>query len=111
MNTFENLANNHWIERLNGEKVFEFVPVSVNDQNTGLLLFDPDRDVYVELNENDSNYGESKEKLNPLYNGKWMNENYIRELNKLKNRLEDIIHSSLSVPDLLPGSSTSIYIL
>jgi hypothetical protein len=104
INTFENVTNNDWIENLNGVKEYEFVPVNVNDENTGILLLDPNRNIYVELNENDSNYGELKENLRPLYNGKWVNEDYVRRLIILKKRLENFLHSS-SVPDLLAGSS------
>jgi len=108
VNTFENVSNNDWIEKIDGEKEFEFVLVSVSDQNNSILLLDPTRNVYVELNENDSNYGKSKEELRPLYNGKWINEDYKRLLNKLKKRLKTFVHSS-SVPDLLPGLSILLF--
>ncbi len=38
-----------------------------------MLLKDPTREVFVELNEHDSNYGPSEEELRPLYNGRWLN--------------------------------------
>ena len=49
INTFENVTNNDWIEKLNGVKEYEFVPVNVNEENTGILLLDPNRNIYVEL--------------------------------------------------------------
>ncbi len=75
-----------WIEKLNGEPTFNFKPVGVNDQNA-LLLFDPNREVFVELNELNSNYGKTQETLRHLYDGTWLNQDFAQRLNVLNNTL------------------------
>ena len=51
------------------------------------MLFDPKREVIVQLNEHDSNYGPNKEELRPLYNGRWLhplNDNFQNDSFNLK---------------------------
>ena len=72
-NIFERQENDKWIEKLGGEPTFEFDQVRINDPNS-VLLFDPNRQVFVQLNEHDSNYGHSEDTLRDLYNGKWIND-------------------------------------
>ena len=71
-NLFENVSDNKWIESLGGEPTFQFDQVEINNQENSVLLFDPKREVIVQLNEHDSNYGPNKEELRPLYNGRWL---------------------------------------
>ncbi len=68
-NVFENI-NDKWVENLDGIPTFEFHEVSKNEENS-VLLFDPKRQVFVQLNEHDSNYGLNQDELRPLYNGRW----------------------------------------
>jgi hypothetical protein len=71
-NVFENNQDKKWIEKLDGEPTFEFDQVRVNNPNS-VLLFDPNREVFVELNENDSRYGHGEDTLRDLYIGRWSN--------------------------------------
>ncbi len=89
-NVFENISDYKWIEKLGGEATFEFEPVRLGDQNKNILLFDPSREVFVELNENESNYGPSEDELTHLYNGKWKNNDYKERLNRLGRKLSGI---------------------
>jgi hypothetical protein len=92
-NVFENESNEKWIEKLNGEPTFEFKPVKLNEKN-GILLHDVNRDVYVELNEFDSNYGSSENELRHLYNGRWSDQDYQNRLRKAFNN-DDLSSSNL----------------
>ena len=80
-NIFENKTNNKWVEKLNGKNTFEFEQVDLNKgQKNGILLYDSNRKVYVELNEFNSNYGDDETELRPLYNGRWLNEDFADKL-------------------------------
>lgn len=89
-NVFENISDYKWIEKLGGEPTFEFKPVKYSDLNSSILLFDPTREVFVELNENESNYGPNDEELRHLYTGKWKNPDYNERLNRLGRKLSGI---------------------
>ena len=43
-------------------------------------MYDPNRKVYVELHEFNSNYGDDETELRPLYNGRWLNEDLADKL-------------------------------
>jgi hypothetical protein len=73
-NVFEKQENDKWVEELGGEPTFAFDQVRVNNANS-VLLFDPKREVFVELNDHDSKYGDSQEPFRHLYNGRWSDSN------------------------------------
>ena len=85
-NVFESSSGDNWIEKLNGEPTFHFQVAAFNNKN-GILLYDYDREIYVELNENDSNYGATEDNLRPLYAGSWSNDDFEKRLDKLNNNL------------------------
>ena len=54
-------------------------------------MYDPNRKVYVELNEFNSNYGDDESKLRPLYNGRWLNQDFADRLKlNLNQNINDI---------------------
>jgi hypothetical protein len=79
-NVFENYSSNKWIEKLDGANTFEFEQVELNSDQNGIILYDPSRKVFVELNEHDSKYGDEKNELRPLYIGRWLNEDFVDRL-------------------------------
>ena len=68
-----------WIEKLNDENAFEFKAVKYNEDN-GLLLYDSNRKVYVEINRSNCNFGIDEENLKLLYEGTWINEDFPKRL-------------------------------
>ena len=85
-NVFESSSGDNWIEKLNGEPTFHFQVAAFNNKN-GILLYDYDREIYVELNEINSYYGTTEENLRPLYAGSWSNSDFEKRLDKLNNNL------------------------
>jgi len=89
-NIFENISDSKWVEKLGGEPTFEFEPVKYDDLNSSIVLFDSTREVFVELNEYESNYGQNQDNLRHLYNGQWKNDDYSQRLSLLRRKLSGI---------------------
>jgi hypothetical protein len=88
-NIFEKVNDNKWQEILNGIPTFEFDEVKKPQENS-FLLFDPKREVFVQLNEHDSNYGSSEDTLRTLYEGRWLNSDFSdRLINIFGQKVQD----------------------
>jgi hypothetical protein len=61
-----------WIENINNITKYNFKFVKYY-KDSGLLIFDRDRNVHVLINNNQLKSGYSLDQLNPLYTGKWIN--------------------------------------
>ncbi len=61
-----------WIENINNITKYNFKFVKYY-KDSGLLIFDRDRNVHVLINNNQLKSGHSLDDLNPLYNGRWLN--------------------------------------
>jgi hypothetical protein len=68
------------LEKLDAENTFEFEQVSLNNEQNGIILYDPNRNVFVELNEFNSNFGDEKTNFRPLYTGRWLNKDFADRL-------------------------------
>ena len=88
-NLFENISDDKWIEKLDGIPTFEFQTIKLSDNNS-VLLYDPKREVFVQLNEHDSNYGSSEDTLRSLYEGRWLNSDFSdRLVNRFGQKNQD----------------------
>ncbi len=85
---FENISDDKWIEKLGDVPAFEFKAVKVNGIDS-VLLFDRKREVFVELNQQDSNYGLSADTLRPLYVGRWLNSDILDRFDEKNQDLDD----------------------
>ena len=98
-NLFEKISENKWVESLGGQPTFQFDQIEIDRLQNSVVLFDPKRNVIVELNENDSNYGPNKEELRSLYNGRWLH--YLNNNNnKEQNNSFDVKKVEPEIDDL-----------
>lgn len=61
-----------WIENINNITKYNFKFVKYY-KDSGLLIFDKDRNVHVLINNNQLKSGYALDQLNPLYTGRWVN--------------------------------------
>ncbi len=86
-NLFVRVSKCDWIERVNGQDAFNFKAVRYNPNDSGVLLFDPSRNIYVQIDRHEVKSGCDANHLNHLYSGKWIGlahsqnlENYFKDL-------------------------------
>lgn len=68
--TIEKREGRAWIEYHNGNSIYDFQLVSQNGSH--VILFDPERSIYLKLTNEDLKWGLSRDDINWfLANGKW----------------------------------------
>ncbi len=103
VNVFEQAPENKWIEKINGQNAFEFEPVKAINQQS-LLLHDPNRNAFVQLNPDASRYGENQNELRPLYPGKWTNPDFENRLGQIEDSLSKKFDGDQDYKDYQEGS-------
>ncbi len=70
-NVFQRVSGLEWIEKIKGKATFVFRQVNY-DELRGMILYDPNRNIYVGLNDYEAVSGFNEDALNHLYDGKWV---------------------------------------
>jgi hypothetical protein len=74
-----------WIEKVDGEDKYRFKFVRYDQNNGGLLLFDNDRNVFVEIDGQQARVGSDLKNLNKMYLGDWIGLGSSQDLTNLFN--------------------------
>jgi hypothetical protein len=73
---FNQISSGKWVETKDDKVIFSFDEVEIKKSNEDIqvILFDPNRNFYLSLNNKDVRFGSSKESIdNILYEGSWQN--------------------------------------
>ncbi len=60
-----------WIEKIKGKVTYVFRQISY-DESRGMILHDPNRNIFVGLNDYEAISGFNEQNLRHLYDGKWV---------------------------------------
>jgi hypothetical protein len=70
-NVFQRVSGIEWIEKIKGKVTYVFRQVNY-EEIRGMILHDPNRNIYVGLNDYEAISGVNEHGLYHLYDGKWV---------------------------------------